>query len=271
MATDKARQYKPSTIRRLDTLSNNECANPECFNKLIARDGHTIVSKICHIEAASKNGPRFNPNMTDDERRHFDNLILLCDECHSIIDNKENELKYTVEKLKEWKRNHESKQQQAILIQKPKLLDLAITAIADYDFDDVPEGLSTPKAFDPDEKIEYNSLKRNRNLIEEYKVFFPKINAIYEELEAQGSFKKEKLLKNIKMVYTRVKGSFILERDNELEIIQKNADDIFEAVEEKISDMIDKSTSSEDTFFAVPIILVDAFLRCKILENPNQL
>jgi len=65
-----------------------------CFNKLIARDEQTIVSKICHIEAASQNGPRYNPNMSDEERRHFDNLILLCDECHSIIDNKDNALEF---------------------------------------------------------------------------------------------------------------------------------------------------------------------------------
>ena len=87
---EKARQYKPSTVRRLDTLSRNECAAPDCDRKLIARDGETIVSKICHIEAASENGPRFNPEMDDDDRRHFNNLILLCDECHNIIDNIEN-------------------------------------------------------------------------------------------------------------------------------------------------------------------------------------
>ena len=98
--TEKARQYKPSTVRRLDILSGNECSAPDCSNKLIARDGQTIVSKICHIEATSINGPRFNPDMTDDERRHFDNLILLCDECHSIIDNPENESDYPVELAK---------------------------------------------------------------------------------------------------------------------------------------------------------------------------
>ena len=87
---DKARQYKPSTVRRLDTLSGNECAHPNCTKKLIAEDGISIISKICHIAAASKEGPRFDENMTDDERRGFDNLILLCDEHHVIIDNKEN-------------------------------------------------------------------------------------------------------------------------------------------------------------------------------------
>ena len=85
----KARDYKPNTIKRLHTISGNQCAAPDCTRKLIARDGDTIVSKICHIEGASENGPRWNPSMDDDQRRHIDNLILLCDECHNIIDNPE--------------------------------------------------------------------------------------------------------------------------------------------------------------------------------------
>ena len=106
---DKSRQYKPSTVRRLDTLSGNECAHPDCSKKLIAEDGVSIISKICHIAAASKEGPRFDDNMTDEERRGFDNLILLCDEHHVMIDNKENEAQYPTSILKEWKHSHEKK------------------------------------------------------------------------------------------------------------------------------------------------------------------
>jgi hypothetical protein len=39
MSENKARQYKPTTVRRLDTLSGNECAEPTCSKKLIAEDG----------------------------------------------------------------------------------------------------------------------------------------------------------------------------------------------------------------------------------------
>jgi alkylation response protein AidB-like acyl-CoA dehydrogenase len=47
--------------------------------------------------------------MTDDERRGFDNLILLCDEHHVIIDNKANEEVYPTSLLKIWKSEHEKK------------------------------------------------------------------------------------------------------------------------------------------------------------------
>jgi hypothetical protein len=236
---------------------------------LIAKDEQTIVSKICHIEAASQNGPRYNPNMSDDERRHFDNLILLCDECHSIIDNKDNESEYPVELLKEWKRNHEGKRQYSILTQKISLLGSAINAISEYDFNEYDFNLNSQKAFKPQEKIDFNSIKRNRNLIREYSEFYPKIDAIYNELESQGSFKKEKLLRNIKMLYSRTKGKYVEDSDNELKLIQENADNIIEDIENQLLDMIDNVDSAkEDVAFAIPVIMVDAFLRCKILENP---
>lgn len=267
---NKARQYKPSTVRKLDTLSCNQCANPECNRKLIARDGETIVSKICHIEAASPDGPRCNPNMTDDERRNFNNLILLCDECHSIIDNKENESRYTVILLKEWKRNHENKCRQGRLTKNFTMLGQAINAIASIDLDDAKFSDTSNKPFNIDNKIQHNSIKRNKPIIEEYSKYFGKINSLYSELENQGSFKKEKLLRVIRTLYLKIKGEYVNGKGNELEIIQKNADDIFEKVENKLLELIDREESNvDDICISLPIIMVDAFMRCRILEEPS--
>ncbi|WP_273276206.1 hypothetical protein [Maribacter polysiphoniae] len=44
--------------------------------------------------------------MTNDERRSYNNLILLCDEHHRIIDNKANEKKYSKKTLLAWKEEH---------------------------------------------------------------------------------------------------------------------------------------------------------------------
>jgi 5-methylcytosine-specific restriction endonuclease McrA len=266
---EKARQYKPSTVRRLDTLSRNECADPDCERKLIARDGETIVSKICHIEAASENGPRFNPEMDDEDRRHFDNLILLCDECHSIIDNPENEEKYPVGLLKSWKKTHETKSQLSILVNKPRLINLAINGIAELDIEEIDEGSDNLTSFNITEKIEFNSIKRNKSLIVEYGKYYTKVNSLYGELERQGSFKKEKLLRNIKLLYVRAKGKYILDGVDKLKSIQDNADNIIEDVENSILENVDgKSSEKDDIAFAIPIIMVDAFMRCKILEKP---
>lgn len=264
----KARQYKPSTIRRLDTLSGNRCYAPNCNKKLIAEDGKTIVSKICHIEAASKNGPRYNPKMTDDERRAFENLILLCDEHHSIIDNPENEKDYPVSLLQEWKKLHESITLENKLIENPNLLAQAINIIANIDLDENFEQSENTQAFEIDTKISYNNIQKNRYLIEEYKVYYGKIDTLYDELEKSGSFKKDKLLRIIRTYYLEIKGKYIDNSENELLSIQENSDNIIDDIREKLFTHIDNT--NEDTIIAIPIIMTDAFMRCKILEKPTN-
>ncbi len=270
--TDKARQYKPSTIKRLYALSGNQCGNPNCDRALIAKDEKTSISKICHIEAASENGPRYNPDMTDDERRHFDNLILLCGECHSIIDNKENEDNYTVSLLKEWKKNHEDKQRYR-LASNPSLLKLAIDAIAKAKFDEsYANGEQASQPFGIEDKINYNAIKRNKALIEEYKIYYNKINVLYDELEYQGSFKKENLLRNIKLLYLKIKGNYVKDSDNPIQLIRDNADNIMEDVYDKLLEEVEKDKKNfiEDITFGISVIMVDAFMRCKILEEPEN-
>jgi hypothetical protein len=104
---NKARLYKQSDLKKLFTLSGNNCSMPSCNNNLISDDGNTVLAKICHIEAASENGPRWNSQMNDDSRRDFMNLILMCSNHHDEIDNKINLKKYSVEYLKKIKKEHE--------------------------------------------------------------------------------------------------------------------------------------------------------------------
>ena len=103
MAVNRAREYTETTLKRLFALSGNICAHPNCSNNLIHIDG-TVIAEICHIEAANEKGERYNPNMTDDERRDFNNLILLCSNCHKITNNV---ILYTVENLQKIKADHE--------------------------------------------------------------------------------------------------------------------------------------------------------------------
>jgi len=268
---EKARQYTPTTIKRLHLLSGNECAAPDCTRLLIAKDGETVISKICHIEGANINGPRYNPAMTDDERRHFNNLVLLCDEHHSIVDNKANEALYPVPLLKGWKKNHESKLLHKKITTNYSLLQVAIDAISRIDFDTSAEQNDTPVAFNIEDKISYNSIKRNKPLIDEYKVFYSRLNELYTELEIQCSFKKEKLLRNIKTIYLKIKGKYVGDSPNPIDLIKENADNIIEDIEQELAELIERDSKryEEDVTFGVSIIMVDAFMRCKILEEPK--
>ena len=97
-----ARRYREADIRRLCAESMNNCMFRDCRERLVMED--TFVAEICHIEAASPNGPRYNPNMSDEERDGYDNLILMCRNHHKVIDN--NEQKYTVAVLHQMKEEH---------------------------------------------------------------------------------------------------------------------------------------------------------------------
>ncbi|MDR0574807.1 MAG: hypothetical protein LBG96_12405 [Tannerella sp.] len=266
-----ARKYTRPTLKRLYGLSGNQCAAPDCDRVLIARDGMSITSKICHIEAASGDGPRYNALMTDKERAHFDNLILLCDECHTIIDSKENEGKYPVTLLKEWKKNHESKFLHEQL-RNSSLLMQAINAIAAANFENDAVNDERLQTFGITDKISYNNIKRNKCLIEEYGGYYGKINSLYGELESQGSFKKEKLLRNIRAVYLKTKGKYTQGISDPMPIIQKKADDIIEDIENVFLSLVaDTNKYQEDISFGISVVLVDAFMRCKILEEPPKI
>ena len=95
---------KQEVLRELYIKSGNECAYPGCHNVLVDENGK-FVGEVCHIEAAMPGGERFNPNMTNEERRSFGNLMLMCHHHHVVTDDVK---KYNVEKLKEMKRNHEA-------------------------------------------------------------------------------------------------------------------------------------------------------------------
>lgn len=92
-----------TTVKRLFALSKNNCANPECKNKIIK--DNVVLGEICHIESAEKYGPRFNARSNDNLRRSFSNLILLCEGCHKLVDADES--KYSSIVLKKWKSSHE--------------------------------------------------------------------------------------------------------------------------------------------------------------------
>lgn len=93
------------TIKSLFALSGNLCAYPNCAEALIGEDG-AVLAEICHIEAAEVGGERYNPRQTDEERRSFANLIVLCRKHHVVTNNED---VYTVTKLKQMKSDHESK------------------------------------------------------------------------------------------------------------------------------------------------------------------
>lgn len=93
-----------TTIKRLFALSGNRCAFPDCNAPLIEESG-TITGEICHIRAASPQGPRFDKTQKDVERHAGANLFLLCPRHHKVVDSEPT--MYSVSALETMKRNRE--------------------------------------------------------------------------------------------------------------------------------------------------------------------
>lgn len=262
------REYTNITIKKLYGFSKNRCYNPDCKKLLIGRDEVTQISKISHIEGASEKGPRYNKNMSNDERRDYKNLILLCDECHCIIDNPKNEITYPAVLLKEWKKTREDEVKEEHF-KNPSLLRTAVNALSNLNLEEIPHEKQEINVFKISDKISYNNLKRNKVLLDDYKIYHSKIDSLYNELEKHGSFKKNKLLRNIKNIYLKIKGNYIGNSNQPIEIIRLNADNIFEGVQEELFKLLEGETK-ENIFVEISLIMVDAFIRCKILEEPQN-
>ena len=260
-----ARRYTDKTLKRLFGLSGNICAFPGC-NKRLVNQSNAKESNICHIEAANEGGERYRESMTDEERGDYPNLILLCVQHHDETNDVE---KYPVEVLREMKLNHETEILNKTMSNNPSMLKNTINAIANINIEDVQDS-GTLKAIDPRAKISYNSIKRNIAIIQEYKVYRGKINTLYDELEIQGSIKKEKLLSNIKRIYLKIKGKYVQDAADQLAIIQSNSDDIYDDVyDELYKEMEGGGHWQEDLALGIQLIMVDSFVRCKILEEPQ--
>ena len=266
----KTERKKPTekVIKQLYAKSGNQCAFPGCKEQLFNEKGDNI-SNICHIEAAEKGGQRFNENSTNKERASYENLILLCNKHHKITDDVET---YTVEKLKEMKRKDEIAiakkiSEQNVLSKYPSVLNLVINSLGKHFIND-PEPDEVWIAPSPEEKIKFNNIKEYQYIIESYRVYQGKLNKIYEEIEKQGSSKKDLVIKNIKKLYLKEKGKY----GGSLDKIRANADRIIESIENQLwklaNEQIDEEVPREAIDMSISVILTDAFMRCDILERP---
>jgi hypothetical protein len=97
------------TQRRLFAASAGYCQNPSCERELfVDADGKSIhVAEMAHVFAASDSGPRANSVLSEAERGSFENLVMLCANCHTMVDKAP--AAYPDEMMLGWKRDHARK------------------------------------------------------------------------------------------------------------------------------------------------------------------
>lgn len=107
MAKSKNRdEFSPATKRAIERQARGHCSNPTCRRLTHAATsdgaGEINIGQASHICAAAPGGPRYDPQMTSDERAAADNGIWLCDVHGRAVDAKDS--KFTVDELRGWKR-----------------------------------------------------------------------------------------------------------------------------------------------------------------------
>jgi hypothetical protein len=117
-------------------------------------------------------------------------------------------------------------------------------------------------SFEIERKITHNDLKDSKDIIDEYCVFYKKVDEKYSEFDTSGVNKSTSVLRSIRKEYRNLKNS-------------GTADFVFQEVIEKIKEKVLESPNFEEIpidelELCIDILVVDAFIRCKIFENPQN-
>lgn len=116
-------------------------------------------------------------------------------------------------------------------------------------------------SFEIDRKISFNELDEAKSTIEEYSLFHDRVASKYAEFDSLGLNRSNSVLATIKRKYLKQKN-------------KKNANEVFSSVIEDVKNEILNSPnfdqiSIDELELCVDIIVVDAFIRCKIFQNPD--
>jgi hypothetical protein len=117
-------------------------------------------------------------------------------------------------------------------------------------------------SFEIGQKIDFNNLTTSKGIIDEYKLYHHIVDKIYSEFDKSGRNKSISVLNTIKSEYVgHSSGS--------------TGDELFNLIIANVSERILQSSNfekipREEMEMCVGILVVDAFIRCKIFENPNN-
>jgi hypothetical protein len=112
MVTRKMRRdnFLQPTIETLRLRVATRCSNPACraptAGPVMEKTKVSNIGQAAHITAAAPGGPRYDADMTPEERMGIDNGIWLCQNCATKVDRDPE--RYTVALLKSWKAEAES-------------------------------------------------------------------------------------------------------------------------------------------------------------------
>ena len=129
----------------------------------------------------------------------------------------------------------------------------------DWDYQD---SLDSIDSFEIERKISFNNLDTAKDIIDDYKVHYNRVDKIYSEFDLRGNNKSSSVLATIRNEYTKARNTV-------------HDDDLFNLVLEKIQEKTSQSANYkqipiDELELCVNILVVDSFIRCKIFKNPME-
>ena len=144
---------------------------------------------------------------------------------------------------------------------RPSVITYVINRLADEPLAEIAVNPDT-KSFDLKPKIDFNSLKKWRDIISEYTVFSLLVDKIYRAYDEQGVNKSFAVLSSLHDLYLNLASEL-------------TGDALFDKLLESVYDIVNKdyeyneSLTREELQMNIKIVLVDAFVRCKIFKKPE--
>lgn len=136
-----------------------------------------------------------------------------------------------------------------------------INRLAEMNIDDIVSVAESTTPFSIDAKIKYNNLIKYKELFNSVKEFYAKLSILYNELEQTKPDAKKTVFLNINTLYLHEKHKNLTSD----EII----DNIFEILYDRVISSQNNQQYTETIENCLYVILLDAFMRCKILEEPK--
>ena len=106
MSNSKRDDFTPNDKRVMAERVSWRCSFPGCGRNTVGPNSDDPTKKInngiaAHISAAAPGGPRYNPQMTSEERKHISNGVWMCRDHGNLIDADFTE--YSTNTLRDWK------------------------------------------------------------------------------------------------------------------------------------------------------------------------
>lgn len=117
-------------------------------------------------------------------------------------------------------------------------------------------------SFAIEDKISFNDLEDVKDIIDDYKIYYHRLDEIYSEFDKEGKNKSYSVLQEIRRQYGKLNKT------------DKAPTEIFYEIIGYVTKVITDSSNfteipMEELHMCTDIIVVDAFIRCKIFKNPE--